>query len=76
MLCTFHHKLVHEGGWDIRGKPDGDIVFIRPDGRDFVPLRPRLRDEIRERILGPRKTGVPSAMDLCLRAAREAAEAS
>jgi len=76
MLCTHHHRLVHEGGWDIRGKPDGDIVFIRPDGRDFVPLRPRLRDDIRERILGPNKTGVLSAMDLCLRAARESAEAS
>ena len=68
MLCTFHHKLVHEGCWDIRGKPDGDIVFIRPDGRDFVPLRPRLRDDIRERILWPSRTGVPSAMELCVNA--------
>jgi hypothetical protein len=72
MLCTFHHQLVHEGGWGIRGKPDGDMVFVRPDGRDFVLLRPRLRDDIRERILGPREpavSGVPSAMELCLRAA-------
>jgi len=72
MLCTHHHRLVHEGGWDIRGKPDRELVFVRPDGRDHEVVRPRLRDDIRERILGPREpsfSGVPSALDLCLRAA-------
>ena len=54
LLCRFHHQLVHEGGWDIRGKPDGEMVFVRPDGRDHEVVRPRLRDDIRERILGPR----------------------
>jgi hypothetical protein len=74
LLCSFHHQLVHEGGWDIRGKPNGDMVFVRPDGRDHEVLRPPLRDDIRKRILGPREPsfpGVPSAMDLCLRAAGE-----
>jgi hypothetical protein len=73
MLCTHHHRLVHEGGWDIRGKPDRELVFVRPDGRDHEVVRPRLRDDIRERILGPRQpsfSGVPSAMDLCLQTAR------
>ena len=72
LLCTHHHRLVHEGGWDIRGRPDDEMVFVRPDGRDHEVARPRLRDDIRERILGPREpsvSGVPSAMDLCLRAA-------
>ena len=84
MLCTHHHQSVHEGGWGIRAKPDGELVFVWPDGRDFVPERPRLRDDIRERILGPSRRstpGVPSAMELCLRAAaedggQESAEAS
>ena len=81
MLCTFHHQLVHEGGWDIRGKPDGEMVFVRPDGRDHEVLRPRLKDDIRERILGPREpslSAVPSALDLCLQAAgvSEASKAS
>jgi len=71
-LCRHHHRLVHEGGWSIRGKPDEAMEFIRPDGRTYEPLRPRLRDEIRERILGARRDGVPSAIELCLRAAREA----
>jgi hypothetical protein len=76
LLCSFHHQLVHEGGWNIRGKPSGkpsgDMVFVRPDGRDYEVLKPRLRDDIRERILGPREPlfpGVPSALDLCLEAA-------
>ena len=74
LLCGFHHQSVHEGGWDIRGNPNGEIVFIRPDGRDFELIRPRLRDDIRERILGlrePSLSGVPTAMDLCLQAAGE-----
>ncbi|MGH2698583.1 MAG: hypothetical protein ACRDJL_05205 [Actinomycetota bacterium] len=65
---------MHEGGWSIRGRPDGDMTFIRPDGFEHVPIRPRLRDDIRERILGPRrpvaKGSVLSALDLCNWAAR------
>ena len=74
LLCRFHHHLVHEGGWEMRGTLDGKMVFVRPDGRDHEVLRPHLRDDIRERIRGPREpsfSGVPSAMDLCLGAAGE-----
>ncbi|MDQ4097597.1 MAG: HNH endonuclease, partial [Actinomycetota bacterium] len=35
-LCPFHHRLVHEGGWRIRGDPEGDVTFVRPDGRLLV----------------------------------------
>jgi hypothetical protein len=31
-LCTFHHRLVHEGGFDVRRTDDGAFVFTRPDG--------------------------------------------
>jgi 5-methylcytosine-specific restriction endonuclease McrA len=31
-LCWHHHRLVHEGGWNVRLEPDGVIVAIRPDG--------------------------------------------
>ncbi|MGH2792034.1 MAG: DUF222 domain-containing protein [Actinomycetota bacterium] len=50
MLCPYHHRLVHEGGWTIRGKPDGDLVFVRPDRLEHVPKRPRLRSDIRQRV--------------------------
>lgn len=31
--CKRHHRLFHEGGWNIRGKASGDLEFIRPDGK-------------------------------------------
>ena len=36
LLCGSHHRLIHEGGWVLRASPDGDRIFIRPDG---TPLR-------------------------------------
>ena len=43
-LCTFHHRLVHEGGFGLRTTDDGVLVFTRPDGRRVeangsVPVR-------------------------------------
>jgi len=35
-LCPFHHRLVHEGGWSTRGDPNGELTFIRPDGRPLA----------------------------------------
>ena len=39
LLCHAHHRLVHEGGWSIRGRPSGDLRFHDPGGRD--PFRRR-----------------------------------
>jgi hypothetical protein len=38
-LCWHHHRLVHEGGWDLRVETDGTLTAIRPDGGRLV-LRP------------------------------------
>lgn len=32
-LCSFHHRLVHEGGFGLSVTDDGLFVFTRPDGR-------------------------------------------
>ncbi len=32
-LCSFHHTLVHEGGFTIAGNPDGELVFGTPQGK-------------------------------------------
>ena len=32
-LCSFHHTLVHEGGFGVTVTDDGVFVFTRPDGR-------------------------------------------
>jgi len=33
LLCTFHHHLVHEGGWTIARGENGELAFSAPDGR-------------------------------------------
>ena len=35
-LCSFHHRLVHEGGYGVRVR-HGAIEFTRPDGRVIPP---------------------------------------
>lgn len=52
-LCGYHHRLVHEGGWTIEGCPDGDLVFVRPDGRPYQPRPQPLRREVRKRVVDP-----------------------
>ena len=32
LLCRFHHRMLHEGGFDIQVCNDGARRFIRPDG--------------------------------------------
>jgi hypothetical protein len=35
LLCGFHHRLVHEGGWRLRLGPDAVVSWFRPDGRRY-----------------------------------------
>ena len=37
MLCTFHHHLVHEGGWTVTAEADGAFAFHSPVGRLLAP---------------------------------------
>ncbi|HSC03307.1 MAG TPA: DUF222 domain-containing protein [Solirubrobacteraceae bacterium] len=32
-LCSYHHRLVHEGGFGVEGGRGGTVRFRRPDGR-------------------------------------------
>jgi len=41
MLCTFHHRLVHEGGWRVSAEADGVFCFHSPAGSPLAPLPPR-----------------------------------
>ena len=47
LLCTFHHTLVHEGGFKIcrDGVGAGAIYFQRPDGR-VIPRFGYRRDDV------------------------------
>ena len=67
-LCWHHHRLVHEGGWEIDGNPElGDLVFTSPLGRR-LRSRPRpLRHDTRTRAT--RAAGVRVADPEAARAA-------
>ncbi|HZD81106.1 MAG TPA: hypothetical protein VE646_13845 [Actinomycetota bacterium] len=32
LICTFHHRLVHEYGWGLVRGDDGELRWYRPDG--------------------------------------------
>jgi len=32
LICSFHHRLVHELGWSIRREADGEVGWFHPDG--------------------------------------------
>ncbi|HEX7354175.1 MAG TPA: hypothetical protein VF288_05000, partial [Mycobacteriales bacterium] len=34
LLCSRHHHLVHEGGWELHGPPTS-LTWIAPDGRRY-----------------------------------------
>jgi hypothetical protein len=36
-LCTYHHKLVHEGGYRVQIGSDAGLEFRRPDGEAISP---------------------------------------
>jgi len=33
MLCRRHHRAVHEEGYEVERRPNGELCFRRPDGR-------------------------------------------
>jgi uncharacterized protein DUF222/HNH endonuclease len=45
LICTFHHKLVHEYGWAVRREEDGTSRWFHPDGTRYYsgPAPPRER---------------------------------
>ena len=37
LVCTFHHRLVHEYGWQVRREEDGSVSWFRREGRRYRP---------------------------------------
>jgi hypothetical protein len=35
LVCSFHHRLVHEHGWAIAGAPSGEVDWITADGEHY-----------------------------------------
>ncbi len=40
LLCRFHHRVLHEDGFSMELKPNGEARFYRPDG-SLLPLAPQ-----------------------------------
>ena len=40
MLCRRHHRAVHEEGYQVERRPDGELRFRRPDGRPLPDVPP------------------------------------
>jgi len=52
LLCSYHHHLVHEGGWRVDGDPDAELRFTSPTGR-VVSSRPApMRREVQQWLFG------------------------
>jgi hypothetical protein len=49
LLCSWHHKLVHEYGWWIKGDAENELRWYRPDGARYrAGPGPGVRDEMAE----------------------------
>jgi hypothetical protein len=35
LICSFHHRLVHEYGWSMRREADGEVGWFRADGTRY-----------------------------------------
>ena len=49
LLCRWHHRAVHEDGYQMERQPDGELRFWRPDGRllpDSPPPAPVPADPV------------------------------
>ncbi|MGH7353361.1 MAG: HNH endonuclease signature motif containing protein [Candidatus Rokuibacteriota bacterium] len=40
LLCRRHHRAVHEEGYQVDRQPDGELRFLRPDGRLLPEVPP------------------------------------
>jgi hypothetical protein len=40
LICSFHHRLVHEHGWGLSRTPSGDVRWFRPGGERYLPGTP------------------------------------
>jgi hypothetical protein len=50
LVCTAHHRLLHEGGFGVSRTADGRLPFVRPDGSPL--LGPRHRLDLYGRLFG------------------------
>ncbi|MGO8871462.1 MAG: DUF222 domain-containing protein [Acidimicrobiales bacterium] len=53
LMCGYHHRYIHEGGWSIAMAGDGEVSFRRPNGTTLSTGPPPLRPDVNRRLFGP-----------------------
>ena len=53
LLCGRHHRVVHEGGWQVTSTKQGTVTFKKPNGDVLTCGPPPLRPDVRQRLFGP-----------------------
>lgn len=48
-LCSRHHHVVHEGGWQLELDDDRTLTITQPDGNTFARCRPDLTEQRQRR---------------------------
>ena len=51
LLCSSHHKLVHEGGYSVQRDQTGELFFRRPDGKAVPYSGYHLGDQVDDDVL-------------------------
>jgi hypothetical protein len=68
MLCSYHHRMLHEGGFSIVKEADDTLRFIAADGRTIPRNGYRLEDFVDDDVGAA--DGGPSAEGFCTAAAQ------
>ncbi|MGH8949054.1 MAG: DUF222 domain-containing protein [Acidimicrobiia bacterium] len=50
LLCGYHHRFLHEHGWQIDKDQQERPVFRKPDGQEYPPVRPGLDPRLRQLV--------------------------
>jgi len=85
-LCRFHHRAVHEGGFDVHVIDDGALRFMRPDGEPVDQVQPGCHQPSGDLRLLPQgkfedswrgdRMDLPLAVELLLHKSRAAGRSS
>jgi hypothetical protein len=66
LLCTYHHGLLHRGGFSIVKEADETLRFVRADGRTIPRAGYRVEDFVDDEVRGDAGTNEsPSAEGCC-----------
>jgi hypothetical protein len=50
-ICGRHHRYLHEGGWKVRGSPDGELQFVNAKtGKTLTGRAPLLDNDVKETL--------------------------